>query len=413
MTTFHIFSALLILGVVLVFLRTIFKSRSVLSSTQSETNLRLLRDQLKELKEDHRVGNLSTEQYETSKTEIEGRVVEEVSREPQSMVLSGRLAKIVSIAVVVLIPISALYLYSLIGSHDGQDIESYLEAQNKPVDHLEFEALEAKVIKHIEENPGDAQAWGMLAKTYQAMQRFDEAANALERAYSLDQNDPAILVDYAEARGLAAGGDLAGEPSKLIDRALELDPNHGKGLALGGTAAFAAGSYQIAIDRWTLLMKSNLGDAQLIETLQSGIAEAKIRLVQEGGRSPSEPVAEEQLPADQSPQILTGLVQISDDLLGSLSAQDVVFIFAKASDGPPMPIAAMRVPVNQLPFSFVLDDSLSLMPSRKLSDFPQFLVGARISRSGNAIRASGDLESTTTLVKSGENIEITIDSTVP
>ena len=108
MTTFHIFSVLLILGVVLVFLRTIFKSRSVLSSTQSETNLRLLRDQLKELKEDHRVGNLSTEQYETSKTEIEGRVVEEVSREPQSMVLSGRLAKIVSIAVVVLIPISAL-----------------------------------------------------------------------------------------------------------------------------------------------------------------------------------------------------------------------------------------------------------------------------------------------------------------
>ena len=91
----------------------------------------------------------------------------------------------------------------------------------------------------------------------------------------------------------------------------------------------------------------------------------------------------------------------------------MVFIFAKASDGPPMPIAAMRVPVNQLPFSFVLDDSLSLMPSRKLSDFPQFLVGARISRSGNAIRASGDLESATTLVKSGENIEITIDSTVP
>ena len=181
MTTFHIFSALLILGVVLVFLRTIFKSRSVLSSTQSETNLRLLRDQLKELKEDHRVGNLSTEQYEASKTEIEGRVVEEVSREPQSMVLSGRLAKIVSIAVVVLIPISALYLYSFIGSHDGQDIESYLEAQNKPVDHLEFEALEAKVIKHIEENPGDTQAWGMLAKTYQAMQKFDEAANAWAR----------------------------------------------------------------------------------------------------------------------------------------------------------------------------------------------------------------------------------------
>jgi len=100
-------------------------------------------------------------------------------------------------------------------------------------------------------------------------------------------------------------------------------------------------------------------------------------------------------------------------LRSSISAQDVVFIYARSTEGPPMPIAAMRIPVDQLPYSFSFDDSFSLMPNRKLSDFPEFLIGARISKSGNAIRASGDIESSTTVVRHGATVELTIDSTVP
>jgi cytochrome c-type biogenesis protein CcmH len=252
-----------------------------------------------------------------------------------------------------------------------------------------------------------------LARTYQALHKFDEAANAWERAYQLEPNDPGILVDYAEARGLAARGNLNGEPTELINRALELDPNHGKGLALGGTVAFASGSYQLAIDRWTQLMKANIADEQLVQTLQSGIAEAKIRLVQSRQEARvDEPTAEDSAPQEFS-TIVSGIVKISNELLSQVDSGDVVFIYAKATEGPPMPIAAMKVPVSQLPFTFAIDDSFSLMPTRKLSDFSEFLVGARISKSGNAIRASGDLESSTMLVRPGINIEITIDSAVP
>jgi len=85
MSSFNVFAGLLVIIVLIVFFRTIFKSRVFSSNTQSQTNLRLLRDQLKELSEDHRVGNLSEEQYELSKLEIEKRVLEEVSKEPQTM----------------------------------------------------------------------------------------------------------------------------------------------------------------------------------------------------------------------------------------------------------------------------------------------------------------------------------------
>ena len=83
MSIFNVCAGLLSVFVLMVFVRTIFKSRVLSPNTQSQTNLRLLRDQLKELAEDHRVGNLSAEQYELSKAEIEGRVLEEVSRAPQ------------------------------------------------------------------------------------------------------------------------------------------------------------------------------------------------------------------------------------------------------------------------------------------------------------------------------------------
>lgn len=411
MSIFNIFAGLLSIFVLIVFLRSIFKTRALTTNTQSQTNLRLLRDQLKELAEDHRVGNLSSEQYELSKAEIEGRVLVEVSKEPQTLVVSGGSAKILSLVAIALIPVTAVYLYGVIGSSDGQDVAAFVDAQNDSFDQTDLQVLADKVIKHIEENPEDTQAWGMLARTYQAMHKFDEAANAWERAYQINPDDPAILVDYAEARGLTVGGDLSGEPAELINRALEMDPDHGKGLALGGTAAFAVGSYQLAIDRWTRLMKANLGDAQLMETLQAGIAEAKIRLVQSGDGFDQN--ITEEVEIEQSTVIIEGVVRISDELRERISAQDVVFIYTRSTEGPPMPIAAMRIPVDQLPYSFSFDDSFSLMPSRKLSDFPEFIIGARISKSGNAIRASGDIESSTSVVRQGETVEIVIDSAVP
>jgi len=159
MSTFNVFAGVLIIVVLAVFFRTIFKARVSSSNTQSQTNLRLLRDQLKELAEDHRVGNLSTEQYELSKVEIEGRVLEEVSKEPRTMILSGRYAKIASFVAVILIPVGAVYLYDVIGSPEGQDVAAFVAAQSESFDQTDLQSLADKVIKHIEENPEDTQAW--------------------------------------------------------------------------------------------------------------------------------------------------------------------------------------------------------------------------------------------------------------
>ena len=414
MTSFQIVAACISCFIALVLLISLFKKRESQHHSQSQTNLRLLKDQLRELEDDYSVGNLSNEQYELSKNELENRVLEEVAADSEITPSVGTEARYVSALIVLLIPLGAFLLYNHIGSVDGQDIDAYLAEQNKPADEDELISLAAQIVEHIKKNPTDTEAWGMLGRTYKAMHKFEESANAWERAYQIAPQDPAILVDYAEARGLVARGDLSGEPTTLINRALEIDPNHGKGLALGGTAAFASGDYQLAIDRWSALMRANVGDQQLFDTLQSGVAEAKIRLAESGVEAIS---VESESSLNQEVQkvseLVSGVVQISSDLLETLNQNDTVFVFAKSPDGPPMPIAALRIPVDALPFSFSMDDSHSLMPQRKLSDFTTFVVGARISKSGNAIRASGDLESSERLISKGETVELIIDTEVP
>ena len=117
---------------------------------------------------------------------------------------------------------------------------------------------------------------------------------------------------------------------------------------------------------------------------------------------------------DARPAAVTGSVSLSPQLSAAAASDDVVFIFARAAEGPGMPLAVTRVKVSDLPFDFRLDDSMSVMPGKKMSDVQRVVVGARISKSGGAMRASGDLEgySAATAVDAS-GVRVVIDRRVP
>ena len=80
-----------------------------------------------------------------------------------------------------------------------------------------------------------------------------------------------------------------------------------------------------------------------------------------------------------------------------------------------MPLAIQRLKAVQLPLTITLDESMGMLPNLKLSMFPQVVVGARVSKSGNALPQSGDLQvlSTPIDVRRAEPIVLTIDQIVP
>ncbi len=283
-------------------------------------------------------------------------------------------------------------------------------AQNVPMapEHVEMiKALSAR----LEQNPNDGKGWAMLARSYAVMGRYNEALPAYEKAANLIQNDPVLLVDYADVLAAVNGKNLQGKPLELIQSALIIDPTNIKGLNLIGTAAFQAGDYTHAVGYWEKLLQLLPPDSPIANQINISIANARTQ--ETGKRLQSLPAQGKAQPATGGAQI-SGVVRLSPALAGKVSPTDTVFVFAKAVSGPPMPIAVIRAQVKDLPQKFILNDSMAMMPTMKLSNFQEVVIGAKISKSGNATPQSGDLRGEVASVKVGtNNVQLVIDKIVP
>lgn len=210
---------------------------------------------------------------------------------------------------------------------------------------------------------------------------------------------------------------------ELLVKALSIDPNHQKALWLAGTGLFERGDFAGAIEYWSHLRDILPPGSEDIEVMHANIAEAENyrqrQLAGEFGKSP----AQQAFPEGQTAKAQTaaagsvrvsGQVSISSELMARAAAGDTLFVFARAVNGPPMPLAIVRAKAGELPLEFSLDESMAMMPSMSMANYSQVVVGARISRSGNAMPQSGDLQGSSGAVAVGtEGLKIMIDTVVP
>ncbi|MFT3954325.1 MAG: tetratricopeptide repeat protein [Piscinibacter sp.] len=254
----------------------------------------------------------------------------------------------------------------------------------------QIEAMVAKLEERLKEKPDDAEGWSMLGRSYSALGRYPESVAAFKRVTTMRPQDAQGFADLADATAMAAGRNLAGEPTKLIAKALELDPKNLKALALAGTIAFDAGDYPKAATLWEAAVAAAEPGSELARNLQGGVAEARTRAgmpaASASSAAPSSP------PAAAANASVTGEVKLAAALKGRVAPDDTVFVFARAVDGPRAPLAILRKQVKDLPISFKLDDSMAMSPAMRLSTAKQVVVGARISKSGNAMAQPGDLQ---------------------
>lgn len=245
------------------------------------------------------------------------------------------------------------------------------EAMPPVAANTELDVLKARA----DADPNDGEAWLALAQAYRRGRDFASAGAAFEKARVLLPANADLLADYADALAAAQGRRLDGEPAGLIEATLRLDTEHPKALWLAATAALQQGDIARAKAHWRHLQ----------------------RLLPEG--SPDRSIIDRNLAAldddtaDTSPikaALIRGRVDISPELRARVSADDTVFIFARAVNGPPMPLAVLRKQVRDLPFDFSLDDSLAMQPQLKLSGFDQVMLGARVSHSGTVTQQPGE-----------------------
>jgi cytochrome c-type biogenesis protein CcmH len=386
------------------------KSNAVL---RDAANLEILRDQSVELDADLKNSLLSQESYEQGRHELQVRLIEEV-KPTDAPAIQRSPARVLAMVLVVLIPLCSVMLYLKLGN-SGAMLPQVQHAANEEFGVLRSEAalqeLEAKLVK-MPENPD---GWLVLARSYSELQRFPDAVRAYEQLVKLVPNESQLWTNYADAMAMTNNQSLLGEPTKLLVKALALDGNNTTALALAGSAAMERGDYVTAITHWQKLLSLLPPDYPDIQMIQGGLKQAREYLaMQKGGREKlaSLPTVAEKAPANAAAAI-TGRVSLSKAMAGKVSPDDVVFILARAAEGPKMPLAVIRKQVKDLPMDFTLDDSMAMQPQLKLSGFDKVIIVARISKSGTPIAQSGDLEGLSAPVKPGaKGLTIAIDSVV-
>lgn len=382
-----------------------------------ELSITVLREQLGELAEQSKAGLLDAGVYVEEQAELERRALEDgVADSGIVEQVSARRRPALAAFVGIVIPVMAAALYLWLGSPDALKPQSATDAAgNHALNPQQIQNMAAKLAERLQGNPDDGEGWLMLARSYSVLGRYPESAAAFGRATSLLPASAGLLADYADVVAMAQGRRLAGEPEKIIARALAVDPRHIKSLALSGTAAFERGDYPAAIKDWRTILSLVPPDSQAAQSISNSIADAERRMTPGSAPAVTSAVAS----AETKPKVavasavVSGTVALAPDLAGKLQGEATLFVFARNTDGSRIPLAMARVNAARLPFSFRLDDSMSMAPNVKLSSAQTVIIGARLSRSGDAIAKAGDFEGFSVPVAVGATgVAVTIGSVV-
>ncbi|UPF05576.1 c-type cytochrome biogenesis protein CcmI [Pseudomonas mosselii] len=392
MTEFWLSAGLLLLAALAFLLLPILRGRRRQQAEQDRTalNVALYEERVAELAAQQAAGVLDEQQLANGRDEAARELLADTER--GDVIRQGHLGKAVPLLAAVLVPTMALGLYLHFGAADK--VELTQEFARAPQSMAE---MTTRLERAVQAQPDSAEGLYFLGRAYMAEQRPADAAKAFERAVALAGRQPELLGQWAQSLYFAADKQWSAQLQALTDEALKADPQEVTSLGLRGIAAFEGERYQEAIDFWQrLLAQLPQGDASR-DALQGGIDRAADKLKAGGGK-----VAEMAR--------LKVRVELAAALKDKVRPDDTVFIFARASNGPPMPLAAKRVTVAQLPIEVELSDADAMMPQMKLSDFAEVQLVARVSRAGQPTHGEWKGQSAPLATGTQGTQHVTIDS---
>jgi cytochrome c-type biogenesis protein CcmH len=423
MTTFIIAALLITFTALAILLRPLYTTQDTDSFERRAQNIHFAKERLAELEEQLKNASISAADYEALKLEIENTLADDIdlqSSEAAPQPVSTKSNTGIIIALSILLPLAGLGSYWLLGTPEAfQARPASVESEQ------DIDSMVASVEERLKQNPEDVQAWTILSRTYLALGRYAEAKNGFLNLLELEGESVDILTSLADASALMAGGVMQGEPSSYIKRALALQPKHPQALWLAGLSAAQQNEFASARDYWNqllpLLQDNPQQQQELREIIQqtlaeSGIDTGELPKSEEPLITKADPV-NDQSNAQKSTEVTTGLqvrVTLAESLIAQTNPNDLVFVFARAQQGPPAPLAVKRLVVADLPATVLLSDADAMMAQLKLSLFKDVVISARVARSGNPVAQPGDLQSkpTASLNNNANQVELLISDIV-
>lgn len=404
--SFWIFAiALIALALVILLLPLLRAARAQPDDQRQQQNIQIAREKKQQLETQLADGDIDQAGFDSAYLDLQNALALELdSGVRQQQETRGRwMAFVVLLAV----PVASVALYLTLGEYrvieNPELVRAAPPAQTAAAPQMSLEEMETRLKQRLRENPEDAEGWFMLGRTMMTSQRFDEAVAAYQRSHDLLSDEPGIMFALADALAMQNNGNLQGEPEELVQRGLKLAPRFPNGLWLAGMAAEQRQDFRGAHRYWTQLLP-------LITDNPESTSEIKNLLASLEQRNPE--LATATSTAASGGGSIQVAVDISAELRARASPEVSVFVYAKAMQGPPMPLAVKKMQLKDLPASLALSDADAMMPALKLSSFDQVVVGARVSFSGNPVAQSGDFFTEVDSISSAnppDQVALTID----
>lgn len=392
--------AVLILIALTFFLWPLWRYKNSVNSsalTEVETqrrlaeNVRIFREHLAELENNYAAHSISKEEFTQLKVELERNLLDdEASLRAKQLPSSQRLGVKVVLGFSVLVLIFGIFFYQEHGNLSDVYIQNLQQEkmqldyqdmiQNRDPNPTRAQQLITEFEGRLQKKPGNVQYWFLLARAHMEVGNFAEGAKAYQRVLDLDSKSAMIMAELAQALFLRDGNKTTPQAVALAKEALTLDPKNTMALGLLGIDSYNKKDYRATIRYWQKSVDLLSPDSQGRRALLAGIEKAKQSYVAEGGKA-------EDLIAKS---IYAVRLSVSVGEKTKSSPDQIVFVYARAWQGSPMPLAIARIKVSDLPTTIQLDETMAMSPTASLATATDIEVVARISATGSAKAEVGD-----------------------
>lgn len=422
MVTFILSAILIVLAALAMLIWPLLFTRNTISYDRHAQNIHYAKERLAELEEQLKNASISATDYEALKLEIETTLAQDIdlmqAEQVKATTLAKRPNKASIAALCVFLPLGSAAIYTYVGTPEALN-RPQQSATSDQKSAAEVMQMLADLEQRLQDRPEDLEGWALLSRTYLDLGQFEKAKQGYLKVIALGGASADSYATLADASALSANGDMSGEPTEYVNKALALNPNNRQALWLGGLAAAQQGNQNLAKTHWkkllTILADQPEQQAELKAIMAEALGKSVIASSPESDATKNAPQieTENKIKSETQTEIqaeagISVNVAIDPTMMEEIAPNDVVFIFAKAVNGPPAPLAVKRILAKELPLTINLSDQDAMMPQLTISSFPEITISARVSKSGSPTVKSGDIESASIKVANSHQELVTL-----
>ena len=428
------FALLTLLAVAFVALPFLSKERvqSLTYNANSEL-IAIFHQRLGELANDLAEQRIDQVNHDESVVELKRRLLNELSPE-KSLMSKGNNRIFALTGSAFLVAFTAIF-YTATGSqqqlqnwHSAIDnLSEYGERavmqQGEPLTQNELQAFALGLRTKLAQNGDDQVAWMLLGRVAMSLNEYDMAQQSFDKVLRMDPDNMPVLISYSQVLLLEGSDANMTRAAGMLSKVLKADPTNLDAISLLALIAYERHDWLQAKAAFEVLLNSMDKQDSRYSMIAQRITEIEQKMSAENEQQNTQltqvATAQQNSTDDGDDSAVTAAIKVTIKLAPELAdkqpEQGTLFVFAKAADGPPMPLAVVKLTDYSFPVEVQLSDSNAMVAGLTLSSVEQIILTARISKDASVMPSSGELEGRSEVLERSQtdSYELLINELIP